>query len=483
MERDLKNILITSILLFILNVAQATQAEFLLSEGSLLKILKESPESDKIKAERLGTEVIYKIYNDSFSWSLNGTAASEKTSEKSVGTFPTSKSSSVELGVNKVLSYGVNFGVGYTQKKSTASFPITDAASSRFVGKISIDLFKNFLGRTARSNLEEVRVGYKAGRLLEKLNKKALELKVRGLYWKYVSSAESREVAMDLLESAKKQLVLVKKKRKSGIADAGDIARFSAQVSERSAQIFQFEGSMKQTEVEFKEILPSLSSKILKLLPYSKKAAMKSFFQCLTLIQSQPETPKAYSLFDELIEVKREQFGHKRKALLAYSDIDIKFDAQSGYTGVGTDGGTARSNLRDGNFQSIGLAINIPLDGKKNSSEKVQLLLAKAKFNAEVRSLGAKLDASHSTVVDAAKIIKGIIKSRVSNHGFLEKALKSSQKKYRQARITSQQLLQEEDKFLANAIQLINTERAILQLMFDYFTLFTETPCQLNKVI
>lgn len=472
------------VLLAIIPTVALSEETFVLTESSIMAFLEKSPEISRIKSNVLAQEFNYKKSKDPFSWSLEGTASTESSRERSVvAQVPvTSKASLLSLEFNRPFSNGIDIGIGYSQQK-VSSF-VDNAATNRFVGKVDIDLFKNFLGRNSKAVLQDAKFGYEAAKLQGKIDEKALRFRVRSLFWNYIAAKESKDLADELLASSTKQLKLVRRKLRSDVADSGDIARFSSQVSERQSQSLQFEASMRQFEVNFGEFFPELAGKKISLGNYDKSKTMASFYQCLGVIEAQKEVPKQYTLFDEIIDLRRKQLEEQKKSILTTSDIDLKLSGEIGLVGTGIGTSAASSSLTDdGNdFNSVALTLSMPLDGKKRETEKVQIQLAEAQIDAEVRALDARFSSLHNRVVENIKLIKKVIESRSENNDFLKKALLDSRKKYRQARLTSQQLLQEEDKYLSNAIQLITTQRDLLLFMFDYLSLFTETPCQLNEV-
>jgi outer membrane protein TolC len=468
----------------LLSTGLASEGQFMLSEAELLKQLESSPRYEQILSGAIGAHVNQLMAQERFETSLSATGAYQRSKEKAVSTLsaPTEKLKNYQIGINKYTPYGVGLGLNYTTQ-SVTNLAINDLSTARVVGQLSVDLYKDFLGKSSKALLREARAGKEEADLQKKINLKGLRLQVRNLYWSYIANYESKNLSQSLLASAKKQLALAQRRKKSDVADIGDIARLSSQVIERKSQIMQFEGAMKEIEVRLKELLGSIGRKELVIQPYNKEKVIKEFYQCLDLISTYKTVPLEYSLIDDLIGLKEKGYKAKRRHLNTYSDVDIKLTGEIGQTGSALGMGNSHDELFDDgrSYRAVGLSINLPLEGRKKESEAKQLLLAKHRFNSEKRELELRMSAIHSTVIDSAGLIKGIIENRARNRIHLKKALVDTRKKYRQARVTTQDLLQEEERYLSNAIQLISTQNQILQLMFDYFGIFTETKCSLNE--
>ena len=149
----------------------AHSENFILNEQELIKLINESPETDRIKARLLGSEVNYRRNDDPYFFSLNGSANVQSSREQALTPIPpVRRASNYELTINRPLPYGVDLSVGYNAQKST-SF-IADAATNRLVGRVSFDLFRNFLGRTTKSLLDDAKLGFEAAKILNKIDKK-----------------------------------------------------------------------------------------------------------------------------------------------------------------------------------------------------------------------------------------------------------------------------------------------------------------------
>ncbi len=81
------------------------------------------------------------------------------------------------------------------------------------------------------------------------------------------------------------------------------------------------------------------------------------------------------------------------------------------------------------------------------------------------------------------KLLKEIINQQKLTSKSLEVATKSSRKKYSQARITVEQLITEQERFLQSKLDEIDSKLEIVTTLLNYFKVFTETPCEINTTL
>ena len=478
---------ILGLIAIFVNVSNPSHAEqvFYLTERSVLELLSESPEILRLETELLHAQSNYDRITDMYSFSLDANLSRSHSREDLISSeMPTTTSVNAwDLSINRPLDYGIGIGLGYSTQGSTSN-QLSDATTRKLFGRLSIDLYRDFLGRTSQALLGDAKLGFEAARIQKTINNEVLKYRVRALYWNYVATKESRDFAAKMLATSQDQVEIVKRKVRSDVANSGDVARFSSQVSERQAQKLQFEGSLRKLQSQLGELFPGLIGKKIELGEYNKQEMIGKIYTCLNVIGTDRRFNPSHTLYDELFLLKLQQLDEKSRHLSTYSDVDVKLEGQMGLVGTGIGGDNAHRNLSEekNTFDAVALKVSIPLDGKKHSSEESQLALARTSTNAEVRRMEAKLQSLHSTLGDSISLVKSTIEIRSANDDHLRLAIEDSRRRFRQARITSQQLVQDEDKYLSNAINLIAIQKDILLFMFDYLALFTESPCKLREV-
>ena len=76
-----------------------------------------------------------------------------------------------------------------------------------------------------------------------------------------------------------------------------------------------------------------------------------------------------------------------------------------------------------------------------------------------------------------------IFRDQKENSRLLRKRLQLERKKYTQARISVVDLINDQDALLSAELDVVSAQYQILSNLFDYLTVFTETPCDFNRKI
>lgn len=472
-------------LLIILGQPSYSSELFHVDENSLIEAIEQNgvPEREQVFAEYFGAESEKLSALDKLEFKFNSELSYLKSDETSFSALKpaTEQAKSFKAGIEKPTSYGVNFGIKYLSEQFSAG-TLHDATNSRVFAELSADLYKNLFGMVTRNQLNALDLYTKEAELLKKIRLKGLRLKIRKLYWDFVAANEAYNVAKKLEESAKNQIKDILDRKKSGIADSGDLARFNAQLTERKAQVIHFKANQSIIIAKIKELIPELQGKSLRLKPYNLKESVNNFYACLNVISKHKEVPQEFTLYDDIINLQKERFELQKRVTNSYNKMDLVGYVQKGIDGKDNSVSGANddmlTNKRD--FYATGIKLNIPLGNSLNKTYEAKANLDYSTFIAKSKAIDLKLTSFHETIVETINLLRTVIDNRVDNikHSWI--GLNDSKKKYRQARITSQQLVHEEDQYLANSLKLIDVENYVIKVMFDYFTLFTETPCKLN---
>jgi outer membrane protein TolC len=78
--------------------------------------------------------------------------------------------------------------------------------------------------------------------------------------------------------------------------------------------------------------------------------------------------------------------------------------------------------------------------------------------------------------------LREVIKSQKETNKYLAQSLKVSKRKYKQARISLQELIGEQDSHLQSQLQEIDSNLAIVNTLIDYFSIYMDTPCEFNRI-
>lgn len=473
------------VLVIVLSGGILGKETFILTEKKLVESLtKESPNLQQIFYNIYSAQVQSHKAQEEFQYRVQGSLDLGKKRDRTLSLFDNVVRGTQSHGVtlSKKTKYGVEFkGVFQGSKYNSTLGGVT---SSSYLGaEVVVDLYKNFLGKLSRSRLGLAEQGQKQADLQKNISLKILHTNLRKIYWQYVVNNESLNVAKKLLKSAKSQVRLTIRKKKSGVAELGDVARFQSQVAERESEIISRKGAQKQLEFELRKMLPNLTLKKIKLGKYNLDKATQNYYECVDVIARAKTTPYHYSQYDELIEIQEKSYNIRRKITNAYDKINVNLVASAGSVGKDFRISDSRDDLINsgrGRY-GVGIRVDIPLGRRLKKTKKAQELLDEASFLKSKLEIKVGMEALHSTIVESTKLLFDIIKTRQKNQKYLEKSLEDFRKKYSQARVSSQQLIQEEDAYLSNSLKLVDTQRQMIEFMLDYFAVFQEIPCHLNK--
>lgn len=444
-----------------------------------------TPQLQQIEVNYLNTKSNKELLDDKYSFYLVGSGAYGESKEQSLSVnIPvTSNNKAAQIGIQKKTKYGVTVGTQYYTEQYTNNF-LTDATTNGVRFDVELDLLKDFLGRTSRSEYEASAVQSKEAKLFKNIQKKQYINELRKAYWDLVATEEAYKVSKTLSVSAKKQLAEQRRKFKSGIGSRGDVARFESLVNDRNTSLIELEATRSQKIQLLKQQIPELVGKEVILGKYDLNKTVEEFFQCTAIIETQKKTPLNYTLFDEILKLKSERLGLQTKALSTISSPELKLVSQFDVLGNDFTYDSAQSELTGDNSSkySVSLQFQMPIGSSVKNTEELKVKMAKAQISSEMQEMDAKIHTLHKGIVDNLGLLKKVILTRYENQKHMRTVLKDSQKKYRQARISSKNLIDDEDSNLNNDLGLIQTQAQIISIMLDYFSVFTETPCELNRI-
>jgi outer membrane protein TolC len=233
-----------------------------------------------------------------------------------------------------------------------------------------------------------------------------------------------------------------------------------------------------------KQLLPDLNNTEVVLGEYSVAKTVQQVLKCSEVIRSFKTPPLKYSPYDEIVELLQQEEVFQKKIASAYDDPSLKLIGEYSSVGRGFGVDASTDDLKDNPRArtSIGVAFSIPLGSQKKSTGQVSEKLIENRYKAQALGQLSKITAFHSETADIIGILKDVVHNQKETNKYLGKSLKESRKKYRQARISLQELISEQDSLLQSSISEIDTNLAIINTLMDYFSIYTEIPCELNRI-
>lgn len=463
------------------NAADTVQVD----ETLLYKMISDSPPTiQNIEASFLSTDAARSAADDIYSATLGASANIIDSDEKSLNTFMpvTSKYKAMSVSINKPLQYGAALGGKVFTQKSTNSM-LSNATTTGYGLSLSVDLYKDIFGRTSRANLDMTNTASRRARLEKEIQIIGFKNNIRKIYWALVANEEALKITKTLLSSSEKQLKDANKRFKSGVADKGELARYRSQISSRKASLISIRWEKSQLEQQLKLLLPKLSESEIKLAPYNIDQSVASVIACSRMIKKFSHAPMDFTKYDEVVDFLNREEISKSKLTNNYDSVDLKLIGEYESTGKAFSQSDSLDDLSDDGRSSlsVGLKFSMPLGGSKKDTRKIQNEINSKIYGAQKRNALGKVNSYHSQTIKSVDLLNEIVFNQKQNTKHLSESLRVSKRKYSQARITAQQLVQEQDAYLQSNLDEISTKLAVISLLMDYFNVFTDTPCELNR--
>ncbi|MCB9091468.1 MAG: TolC family protein [Halobacteriovoraceae bacterium] len=461
--------------------------KILLTERVLKNLIEETPPSVmQIEASFLTQKQQYLAQDDALGFNLVGKGTHYQSDERLLSRSDggvTSHASHYSLGIVKPTRYGIDMKLEAFGNKVSNAF-ITDSATTGVSLSLSMDLYQNFLGRQTDNNLEKSALSVERAKLEKKINLKTFESNIRKLYWALVANQEQKKFLEKLVTLAEKQYKEAKKRRSSGVADTGEVARYHSQWTSRQSSLLSLEYRRGEILKTLKELLPSLENKEIELGTYSVEKTVVQVLSCSARISSHPTAPLEFTPYDEIVEFLNREQELQEKIVRTYDDPQVKLVGE--YASVGRDFGydNAQQDFSDDARarKSIGLELTIPFGGRKSATREVSEELARNQYLAQSRGKLAKIQSFHTETAKIINILRQVVRNQKETNKYLGESLKVSQRKYNQARISLQELISERDALLQTSLSEIETNLTIIDTLMDYFSIYTDIPCELNRI-
>ncbi len=481
----MKNLII--LLTFFLLALVAVQAApvIKLNETIIDKLIEESPPSvENIEASFLGVDAGRTKAKDIYAPTLSASANVLDSDEKSLNTFmpTTTKYKNMMVAINKPLKYGAALGGKVFTEKSTST-QLSNATTTGYGVSLSLDLYKDIFGRASRANLDLANTASRRANLEKEIQIAGFKNNIRKLYWALVANEEALKITKTLLASSEKQLKDAKRRFKSGVADRGEIARYNSQISSRKAGLISIRWEKSQLQQQLKLLLPKLAESEIELAPYNIDRTVGTVLACSAVIKKFESAPMDFTKYDEVVDFLNNEEQSQRKLTKTYDSVDLKLVGEYESTGKAFNQSDSLDDLSDDGRStvSVGLQFSMPLGTTKKDSRQVQEEINKRMYSSKRKQALGQVKAYHTQTIKSVALLNEIVFNQKENTKHLKESLRVSKRKYSQARISAQQLVQEQDAYLQSNLDEISTKLAVINLLIDYFNVFTDTPCALNR--
>jgi len=486
-----------SFLLLLISSLSAQALE--VNEAKLIELAqKSSPKLDEIKSRLLESKATFRESDDALSSSAYAGYNHITTNEKAVVPFfPVySPNNQYSVGVRKNFKYGVGVDLSASVDQRSGANSTTefqDIHTTIYDLTLNFDLWRDLFGKLTQAKLNNAKLNYESGKLRSKIEEKAFRVAVRRLYWNLVGNNEKIKISSNLLDQAKKQAADARQRKRNSVADAGEVARYESQVAARKGSLLLLEYQREQMFKALTDLVPELSGQEITLAPYSVDQSIFEVLSCTQVIGKEKSTPYQYTDYDELTKLLKTIQRNQSDLDSSYDDIDVKLSTSFRQIGVASEvnaDGDVYSGSYDESLQDMqnndrsafaaGLQVTIPL-GDQSKTAKVKEEYNKRRLDASIKSTNNNIINTHNQIARQISILQEVIKTQRVNSDKLNIRLRDMRKKFSQARISVNALIQDQDALLNSDLAIIDTQLEILNTILDYFTIFTDTPCGFNK--
>lgn len=470
---------------FMLTNTQATE----INEKILQKWAKEeSFTTQRAHLLELSSSAQKNQFQDKFSYNLSLQSKYKKTKEISFSPSMPVNSPLKEnrITISKPTMYGAQTSLSAYTTESSNSFYQKGTTTGVGLG-LNIDLYKNLAGKVSKAQNESFKVKALISQKEKDITVHSFVQETRKLYWRLVANNESLKIANALLKSAIRLEKDTLKRVRNNVADKGDLARVRSQVESRKGKIYNLEFQKTKILQKLQELFPTkLPEKEISLKAYNINNTVQKVLSCSAIINSKQSIPKDFTQYDEILSLLNKDLALSEKVNNSYDKMDIKLASEFNYIGKAVNGfSNSLDNFKDDKRQSIqvGFQINIPLGNKKKDTKNIQEKIIRKQNIAKYREIEGKLQAFHHQTVESINILYKVLDAQKRNSILLKETLKSANKKFRQARISSRDLISDEENYLQSSLSEIQIKYNVIETIINYFSVFSQTPCELNKTI
>lgn len=486
------------LILAIMPLSLFAQSSFVLSEKSLLGLsLDKSPQWESIEAGYLASLNKSQSLDDRFKPEVFGKVGYEETRERALFEFiPVwSPIKTAQIGVRQNFRGGVGLtaATGVDQRSaSTPSGTFRNVTTSTVRLDLVVDLWKDIFGRLTKAESKSAQLSKEKADLEKQIQQKSFALSLRRTYWAMVANNEQIKIYESLKKISGEQLADAKKRQAAGITDSGEVAKYEAQLASREGSLLYYIYQKELLLKNIKNLLPELKDKEIVLENYNIPQVVQSVLACTLVIASKTDVPYEYTFYDEVVSMLRQAQKEEQKLASSYDGIDLKFVGSLRTTGIGSmdagnnvssgSYGAAFDDWQDNNRTgyAAGLELNMPFG--KGKTKDTQELLAQKRFDSEINQTHTNIVTTHQQLVRVIKLLTELVEQQKISTAALEKRLSVQNRKYREARVTVNDLILDQDALLNSNLSTINTQLEIINTLFDYLAVFTETPCPFNRI-
>jgi outer membrane protein TolC len=471
-----------------------------LSENDLIKVSHGVvPKMEEIRSALLASETQKSMVDEKYAPEIFAKASYLETQENPIIEFLPifSPVKTAQIGIRKKFSKGFDVQLASTTDQRSASSGVAgtyrDVTTTVVALTLHIDLWKDLFGRVSQAENRNAELNTQKAKLENEIRSKVFEISLRRIYWSLVATEEQIKISERLRATANQQLQDSQARLRNSIGDEGEVARYEAQLATRSGHIIYLTYQKENLLRQIKSLLPELINEDIQLSPYSIDDTIKEVMACSQVIMRENQTPYEFTKYDELVALLQEVKSNQREINGRYSDMNVKLFGSARSTGIGSNklgSQSYRGNYGDAyndmtgynrTGYEAGLNVVIPLGDARSNTQQTKALYDEKRLQAQIESSRSQVASTHIQLAKSMGLIQEVIATQRINTSALERRLKVVRQKYSQARISVSDLIQDQDALLNSEISTIDSQLQAMNVLLDYLTVFTETPCTFNR--
>ncbi|HXH74238.1 MAG TPA: hypothetical protein VNJ08_04690 [Bacteriovoracaceae bacterium] len=213
--------------IFLLSLSAFAET-LMVSEKSLIQLAQESsPRLSEIRSQLLLSMEDRSVLNERYAPELFAKGSYSETQERPIISFLPifSPVKTAQLGVRQKFSKGFDAQMALVADQRSANSPVAgqykDVTTNILSLTVQMDIWKDLFGALSESSLKRNDLTVSRSKIEEEINKKALQISVRRIYWNLVANAEQSLISGRLMDDAREQLGDSKRRLAKSIGDEG----------------------------------------------------------------------------------------------------------------------------------------------------------------------------------------------------------------------------------------------------------------------
>jgi len=459
-----------------------------INEKSLVKLSRsQNASSERASLIHKQANLMSSEFNEQYQTYLTSKIGYSNSLQKSISPFaPTfAPTTNYEVGLKKNLGYGLTTSLNaFSEQISTANKTINRATESGVRLNLNMDLWKNAFGRLEKKQFDSITNKKKIALLKSQINQKSFENAVRKIYWSLVANQEKLKVANGIKNTAEYQLKEVKKRKKASVAENDEVFRYEAQYSVRLAQITALNYQRNKLILQLKSLLPQLNDHDLELDNYNVDATIAEVLTCTAKIKSQNKIPWKDTKIDELLDNLDNNHKLSNRINDSHDDMDLsligEYELSANDNSIGDSYSEFSSDAKPS--YAVAMQLSVPLGGAKSSTTILKKQVMLTQYMADRHELESSVKARYEQMVLMVDLLNrnAILQEKSAEQ--LELVIKETNRKYNQARVSVDALVNDQNALLNSKIDQINSRLAVINELFDYFNVFSDSTCSINQL-